>query len=216
MQGWNFKDSPIQFPRKIELDPTVEDVYCTLEELRQEYTSTQAKEYRDPYTLGIMIRNMENGDRCSIRCPAYDLLKTIRGNHPNMQYHFLQLNRDGQMSAFLQQFPQYTLLFQYFNHIYWDFVTNVHQSYVSYYVKKSGEPVPKKYFPIVYRLHHEIYIPSLQLALGNRESGEIVRPTIVNRDQVQQYLVRMDVKQLFYYMNYQEPAVEPSVEPTVE
>jgi hypothetical protein len=199
-----FLNTAICFPNTFEIDPTIDDIYVKMEEIRQEYSLSPPSIYaKDPYYMGLMIHNTKNGDRCSIRCPGYEFLKSMRGNHPNMQYQFLELQREKSTFVFLQHFPRYTPLFTHFNKLYWDFVFELHRAYLSYYVQKTGQRVPKKYFSLIYRLHHEIYLPSLNRA-SEEEGGQSI-PTIINRERVQEYVFQMNPKQLYYYMNFVEP-----------
>jgi hypothetical protein len=202
-QSWEcFRSFPCFFPDRFLLDPTV-DVYAKLEEIRE----SVKQESKRPYLMGWMVKNTATGDRCSIRCPQYEMLKSTRGNHPNIHYHFLCLQQEFKVVTFLQNFPGYSPLFVFFNQIYWDFISHLHKHYVSYYVKKEGVRIPKKYFPLVYRLHHEIYLPSLN---QTDTYGKPIPPKIVNVYAVQRYVMQMNPGQLFYYMN--RPDEEPNAE----
>jgi hypothetical protein len=201
-QSWKwFQGSRICFPTRFELDPTIDNIYVKLEEIRQLYTNTNDSENSLHYSIGWMVRNLENGDRCSIRNPRYEFLKKIRGNHSNMQYQFLCLQKENKVVEFIHYFPNYTHLFNYFNKLYWDFVQDVHREYIEKYVKKTGGLYSKKYSIILYKLHHEIYLPSLNQV---SENGISIAPTIINKMVVHSYMMNMNISELFYYMNYDE------------
>ena len=113
------------------------------------------------YTIGFMITNLKTNERTTITNPAYENLKKLRGNNPNLQYHYLCLMRAGQDKKFLEFFPRYTKLFSQFQRQYHDLITHVHKSYFSYYVKKERTAIAKKYFIHASRIHYEIFLPNL-------------------------------------------------------
>jgi hypothetical protein len=213
-QSWEcFQGSisfPCFFPKQYLLDPTVDNVYVKLEEIRQQYV-TNVNTDTPPMVLnfmGWMIHNTTNGDRASLRCPIYEQLKLYRGNHPNLQYHYLVLEQDKSLSDFLKFFPNYTNLFSYFNHLYSHFITMVHYYYVAYYVKKEQIIIPQKYAAIVFKLHHQIYLPSLNQI---SEMGEVLHPRIVTIEVVREYTQNMNTKVLYYYLNYDRIHDTPNI-----
>jgi len=109
--------------------------------------------------MGIMLTNISTGERASMSNPVYEEIKKIRGNNPNLQYHYFCLERIGQKAQFLEYFPMYTKIFNNFGRQYNEFITNVHQSYFSFYVKKEGIPISKKYFIHASIIHHQIFLP---------------------------------------------------------
>jgi hypothetical protein len=152
-------------------------------------------------SMGWMITHMKTGDRCHIENPEYTELRELRGNNPNLFFQFLCLNRIDKVTDFIKFFPQYRGIFYLFHQQYTNYVTNLHQFYVSYYVKKEGKRVPKKYFPHVYKMHHTVYLPSLQ---GERnEEGKTDR-IIMRKSVVRDYVKTVDPKSLLYYLNYRE------------
>ena len=94
---------------------------------------------------------------------------------------------------FLQYFPQYKQIFYRFYKEFQEFITNVHQSYISYYVRKSGQIISKKYFPLIHKLHHEVYLPSL---------SEGKDKIIMRRGEIGKQLGQLSPSELIYYLNY--------------
>jgi len=159
----------------------------TYDELREKYCSpTSAPEH-----LGIMFTNYATGDRAAMSNCVYEELKKIRGNNPNLQFQFFALKETAEKQKFLHYFPRYKFYFSQFEKYYQDFITTVHQGYFSYYVKKEGKKIDKKYFVHVSKIHHSIYLPSL--AQGKK---------IINRKTVKEYFDAMNPHELVYYMNY--------------
>lgn len=110
---------------------------------------------------GCMYLNTKTGERACLENPAYVELKELRGNNPNLHYQYLCLLRIGKIADFLIHFPQYKRLFGRFRQQWDTFVTHTHQAYLSYFIKKEGKPISKRYFPLIHKLHHEVYLPSL-------------------------------------------------------
>lgn len=171
----------IEFPKRF--DST------SYEELKQKYASVQS----DYNSMGIMFTNLSTGERSCMSNPVYEEVKKLRGNNPNLQYQFFCLSRIEQKNTFLTYFPMYTKIFGQFEKQYQDFVTNVHQSYYSYYVKKEGIPISKKFFIHASKIHHQIYLPSL---MEGRK--------IISRKVVKEYFDSMKPSEIIFYLNYEK------------
>ncbi len=141
--------------------------------------------------VGLMYLNEKTGERCHIINDGYKKRKDIRGNNPNLQYQYLCLKKIGKVKEFLEYFPQYKDLFYKFYIEYKNFLTNIHQSYLTYYIQKNKERVSKKYFYHIYKIHHNIYLPSLKI--GKK---------IMNKGEIFNYFEDYDPIQQLYYLNY--------------
>jgi hypothetical protein len=146
---------------------------------------------------GLMFLDKKTGERACLENPAYNELKELRGNNPNLHYQYLCLLRIGKVADFLTHFPQYKRLFGRFRQ-QWDiFVTNIHQAYMTYYIKpccpgpnEDGRPqISKRYFPLIYKLHHEVYLPSLSQT-----------KIIMKRPVVFKHLLEFPPSTLFHYL----------------
>jgi len=167
----------------IEFPPYFEDsVYY-------EYYKTQF-----PYDrcMGYMITNVRTGERCHIENAEYVKLRELRGNHANLQYQYLELRKKGLLNEFLREFPQYSNLFSAFYEQYRGFLIQLHQCYVDYYIKKDGQRCPKRFFPLIYKLHHEVFIPSI--ATGKKR--------IMRKSEVNAFLDTLTPGFIMYYLNY--------------
>jgi hypothetical protein len=179
-QKW-FRNGIVEFPKELR--------ESCLENYRENYCSIQST-YNLP---GIMFLNKETGDRACIENPVYSEVKILRGNHPNLHYQYLCLRRINKVEEFLNYFPQYSKTFYRFFNQFESFVTNTHQSYLSYYIKKEGKQISQKYFPVIYKLHHEIYLP----ALSSEEK------IIMKKAEVRKGLLTFAPSYLFYYLQLQ-------------
>ena len=175
-----FMTTPIQFPKRI-----IEESY---DDIIEKYCSIHSN-YK---TVGYMILDIESGERTSIENPVYKEVRELRGNHPNLQYQYLCLRRINKIQPFLHYFPQYKKIFYRFHTQYSDFLSAMHQSYLTYYIQKKGVKISKRYFPLIYRIHHTVYLPSIN-------SGE---RKIMRLREIAEYIGNLDPSELIYYLNY--------------
>lgn len=145
---------------------------------------------------GLMFLDKKTGERACLENPAYNELKELRGNNPNLHYQYLCLLRIGKVADFLTHFPQYKRLFGRFRQQWDSFVTNIHQAYITYYIKsvrtisEEGRPlISKRYFPLIYKLHHEVYLPSLSQT-----------KIIMKRPIIFKHLLEFPPSTLFHYL----------------
>jgi hypothetical protein len=190
-QCWNVfysLNNIIKFPEVLNIESSKSLMKERIEEYKNVYCSIQS-----PYTFpGIMLLNVETGDRACLENPVYTAAKTLRGNHPNLHYQYLCLRRIGKVIDFLNYFPQYKTYFSNFHKQMESFVTNVYESYKSYYIKKEGKQISKRYFAIIYKLHHDVYLPSL-----HKNSVEKI---IMRKSEVQKQLLEFPPTMLFYHL----------------
>lgn len=151
-----------------------------------------------PYTqMGLMMTNLNTGKRCSIINPNYEEMCKIRGNYTNIQYQYLCLRRINKVLYFLKYFPQYKSLFYEYREQYENLLTNIHTSYISYYIQKNGTFISKKYFSIIYDIHHSIFLPSVKTSL---QSG-ITEKIIIKRSVIKDYLNQLDPGKILHIIN---------------
>ena len=126
----------------------------------------------DVTPTGFMLIHQETGERVKIEHPTYLYSKNLRGNNPKIQYQYLCLLRIGKINEFLQYFPIYTEEFQRCSQLFHSFVTNIHNIYFKYYVKKQRDTEYNKnmmYF--VNRIHHEVFLAQRQIVTKQVVSG---------------------------------------------
>jgi hypothetical protein len=183
-ESWDFLKMCcfVKFPQKYNQQ--------TYDELKEEFCSIQT-----PFSvLGAMLTNIKTGERSSFINPVYEEVRALRGNNPNLQYQYFCIKSIDQRNRFLGFFPKYKKLFFQFNKQYQDFITNVHQSYFSFYVKKENITISKKFFIHASKIHHQIYLPSLENGGGNKK--------IITRSVVRDYFDAMTPSELLYYFHY--------------
>ena len=161
------------------------------------------------FDVGYMITDTKSGLRTSVLNPNYLALKELRGNHPNLQYQYFALFQAGKIHEFLMYFPSYNNLFYKFHLQSMNFIQEVHDAYVTYFIKKMGKQVRinKYVFHHIYKLHHEVYLPSL--AVG-------AEATLVTRKVVTDYFNAMEPKEKLYHVNYKLRDTTPRPEREAE
>jgi len=118
-----------------------------------------------PYTtVGVMIHNLQTGDRCHLRNPVYEHVRNLRGNQPNLQFQYLSLRKTGKVSEFLKYYPEHKQDFNSFRDWLHMYTNALFQNYISCYIKKEK---PLSEFPIEYRTNmfyiHKMYLEKLKL-----------------------------------------------------
>ena len=108
--------------------------------------------------LGIVVKNVETGERTKFRNPIYEEVRQLRGNQPKLQYQYLCLRHSGKLSEFLKYYPESKSDMSKFRDQVHMFTNTLHQNYISCYVRKEK---PLKEYPDQYRTHmfklHEMF-----------------------------------------------------------
>ena len=146
-----FSFTKIKFPETYE--------YNTYSELIEKYASMNT-----PYdVLGVVLYNEHTGERTKIRTPVYEEVRQLRGNQPRLQYQYLSLRRTGEVSNFLNFYPEHKKEFSQFRDQVHLFTETLFDNYISCYVKKEK---PLKEFSDQYRTHmfhlHQKYMNELR------------------------------------------------------
>jgi len=181
VENWNcFSSGIIKFPKKIHFESYIE--------LKNRIDNIQ----NNPYMVGVMITNLKTGNRTKIENPIYNQKKLLLGNKPNLLYQYLCLYRIHKINDFLLYFPRYKKAFNNFFNDYNELITNVHISYLNYYVKKTDFRISKQYMPHILKIHTELYLPSIKTKF----------PTIIRRNTVKKYFDKLEPRELLYHINY--------------
>ena len=113
--------------------------------------------------LGVVVKNMETGERTKFRNPIYEEVRHLRGNQTKLQYQYLSLRHSGKLSDFLKYYPETKSEMSKFRDQVHMFTNTLHQNYISCYIKKTK---PLREYSDQYRTHmfklHEQYIGDLK------------------------------------------------------
>ena len=143
-QSWRL--TSVRYPETYE--------FTTYTELINKFASPNT-----PYDiLGIVVKNVETGERTKFRNPIYEEVRQLRGNQPKLQYQYLCLRHSGKLSEFLKYYPESKSDMSKFRDQVHMFTNTLHQNYISCYVRKEK---PLKEYSDKYRTHmfklHEIF-----------------------------------------------------------
>ena len=159
---------------------------------------------------GFVFTNIQTGERTVIESANYNRYMKIKSILPNIQYQYLCLRRINKIKEYLVEYPAYKKKFYKMRDIYNDFIYDVYKSYMNYYVHKNTSVIDDKYYTHIYKIHHNIYLPSLNLNQRKNKStavGQIlngVQKVIIKRTVVMQYFDKMEPRELLYLLNYDE------------
>jgi hypothetical protein len=155
---WNSLN--VKKPQMYQIDlNNVENTSNIVEYFKNKYTTMNSPYY----IVGLMFRNQLTGERVKFRNASYEMVKSLRGNQPKLQYQYLALRQEGKVGEYLKYFPEHKKEFQIFRNQLHAYTKNLHQNYVECYVKKTK---PLNEYPKHFRTHmfslHQIYLNELR------------------------------------------------------
>ncbi len=105
--------------------------------------------------MGIIIRNYWNNDRTKLRSKEYEQIRLLRGNNPNLYYHFIELTRNNKVDKFLHHYSEYKTDFENWKIMNEEFNNKLYKNYVRCYIKKEMKlgSFPNNYKTHMYHLH---------------------------------------------------------------
>lgn len=147
-----------------------------------------------PYNvMGVILFNIDTGERTKFRNPVYEQVRSLRGNQPKLQYQYLCLRKEGKVKDFLKYYPENKGDFSIFRDQVHIFTNTLYENYVSCYIKKSK---PLLEFPKEFRTHmytiHQHFLNEL------REKKQFITNTFV-----QKYVNGLHPSLLMYCLNFQ-------------
>jgi hypothetical protein len=187
-ERWEVFPNIIHFPKNY----TNSIIYRENQNVYQEYVDTFASIQCSPTQyMGIVFTNVKSGERSIVVNPQYESMQVMRGNAPNIQYHYLCLKKTKKEKEFVQMFPFYKKMFNEFHQEFERLVQHIHQSYFIHYIQKSDETVSPKYLSHIKQIHESIYIPSL-----------LSQKVIVRKEVVRNYLLDLSPASILHIWNY--------------
>ena len=147
-----------------------------------------------PYNIqGVVIVNLETGERTKARNPNFEKVKGLRGNQPKGQYQYLSLMSRGKVLEFLSFYPEFGEDFLLYKKQLHEFTTQLLSYYSDCYIKKQAALMtyPKQYRTHMYNL--------------NALYKETLRPAnkFVNKPETIKYINSLPTDQLMYAINYE-------------
>lgn len=170
----------VRFPEKYE--------FSSYTELIDKFASRNT-----PYdVMGIIVKNIQTGERTKFRNPIYEEVRQLRGNQSKLQYQYLTLRHSGKLSEFLKYYPETKQQMSMFRDQVHMFTHTLHINYISCYVKKEK---PLIEFSTQFRTHmfkiHEYYINELRPQRFYVTNSEVIK-----------YVNNLHPSLLMYCLNY--------------
>jgi hypothetical protein len=137
---------------------------------------------------GLMVTNIQTGERAMLENPQYKYASELRGNHQNLQYQYFELCKSRRLAEFLDYFPIFSDLFMHFHNQYMEFTFRVYSVYVHYYVNNNREQlIDPFYHSFASKIHHTMVKPTMM-------PGQ--RRIFITRELVQHYFDIMPTAQI--------------------
>jgi hypothetical protein len=136
---------------------------------------------------GLMVTDLLTGvSRTKFLNPKYAAIKELRGNNPNLHFHYLMLRKNaGKVAEFLFYFPIYEKHVEHFSRHFQEFSKRIRSLYWEIYVKKTkaADTLDRRDKFFVKKLHHEVFLPMY------RENKKF----FITEAEVEKFLDRSDV-----------------------
>jgi len=175
-----FHDSDISYPENYDFD--------NYNELKEKWAGGNT----DYKIVGIVLYHPESGMRTKLRNPNYEFVRHLRGNQPKLQYRYLVLRQQQQVSEYLKYYPEANKDISLFRDQIHIFTHQLHKNYISCFILKKQK---LGLFPYQYRTHmynlHNLYIKNLRPKQKN-----------ISKDVVINYINTMPPAKLMYSLNY--------------
>lgn len=147
-----------------------------------------------PYNIqGVVLINLETGERTKARNPNFEQVKRLRGNQPKGQYQYLSLMYQGKVNEFLSFYPEFKDDFLLYKEQLHDFTAQLLTHYSNCYIKKQA---PLMTYPKRFRTH--------MYNLNTRYKNEL-KPAgkFVNKVETIKYVNSLPTDHLMYAINYE-------------
>ena len=176
------RESNVQYLRKY-------DSISTHQEAVDKFASVTT-----PYNIqGVVLVNLETGERTKARNPNFEQVKRLRGNQPKGQFQYLSLVSQGKVREFLSFYPEFSEDFLLYKEQLHKFTGQLLSHYSDCYVKKTA---PLMSYPKQYRTHmfylNAVYKNELKPA------GKFV-----SKQETIKYVNSLPTDQLMYAINYE-------------
>lgn len=142
---------------------------------------------------GVVVKNVETGERWKIRTPEYNRVRKLRGNSPRRDFLWLNEWRNGTLPAYLDLYPEERADAEAVVGRWKRATTDVYQYYTDVFKARTlpKTAIPAKYRPLVYGLH-TLYMETLKPA---RQT--VTWPTVLR------YMNDRDTAQMLFVINWE-------------
>jgi hypothetical protein len=153
-------------------------------------------EYTEMFTnkgTGYIITNIRTGERCRIKSYNHDILKRMTRIDSAIHYKYFCIRHLGKLKEYIKMFPHHKKTFFLIEEEYENMIKKVHNLYCDVYIYKTVYPdtLDIKDYTHIYKLHHNIYLPSINTKLLRK----------VYKKTVRKYFDSMEPRELLYIMS---------------
>lgn len=103
---------------------------------------------------GVVFKDL-SGNRWRIRNESYQMVKSLRGNTPDLLIRFVQMFQQNITKKYLEFYPEESVMFDFYNVIMLTLINTVLNYYKNLHMYKNimREDIDKMYWPHLYNLH---------------------------------------------------------------
>tara|TARA_B100001059_G_scaffold81602_1_gene79634 strand:+ start:89 stop:1405 length:1317 start_codon:yes stop_codon:yes gene_type:complete len=154
--------------------------------------------------MGIIIKD-SLGNRYKFRNQNYEYVRRLRGNHPKLQYQYLnlrQMKKDNiyqkftKLTEYLIYYPEHKNIFNDYRISMHEYTNNLFKNYIDCYIKKHKplKEFPEKYRTHMYKIHHEVYLKKLLPEKNYVTKGVVIEYFNNIHPAKQMYVLNYDVR----------------------
>lgn len=138
----------------------------------------------------VVITNTLTGVRSILTTREYRRVEAVKRLPELNLYQFLCLHRTDKLHGYLRYFPKHRKQLMAAKEAHRLFIDQLHELYVSQYIRKTVDTVAAPYSCILRRLHKQIYLPSLKTRTK----------ATVNKYAIQLFLNELDPREVLHLM----------------
>jgi len=120
-----FNGTQIKYPKQFDTIRDFDDVYNALMELN------------GTNIMGLVLKSIENDDRCKMRTPTYQFARQLRGNTASLLPQYLTVRMDNRIKEFLFVFPHFKGDFEKYAKCIVSLEKELYTSYVKAYIRNK-------------------------------------------------------------------------------
>lgn len=131
----------------------------------QDYMEMFRKNTEHGSGTGYILTNVQNGDRCRIKSYNHNILRQMTRVNAEIHYQYFCIRRIGKLTEYIKSFSHHKKIFHLIEEDYENLITKIHDLYCGVYIYKTidSDNVEIEYFTHIYKLHHNVYLPSIKI-----------------------------------------------------
>jgi hypothetical protein len=147
----------------------------------------EKKDNTDGLPLKYVITHI-SGMQTNVISKDFEQMKRYNSVPENIQYLYLCLRFIKKNQEYVQQFSRFKQMFSNMDMLYINFIYQVQNAYVSYYITKNDDH-KNIYMNWAHKIHKEVFIPSLQK-----------KKIKINRESISEYFSKIQPREMLHIM----------------